>query len=31
MREGSVKEDEAETFNNLAKQLKTNPDFFKRM
>lgn len=31
MREGSVKEDEAESFNNLAKQLKTNPDFFKRM
>ena len=31
MREGSIKEDEAESFNNLAKQLKRNPDFFKKM
>jgi hypothetical protein len=30
MREGAVKEDEAESFNNLAKHLKKGP-FFKKM
>ncbi len=31
MREGCVKEDVAEDFNILAKALKRNPDFFKKM
>ena len=31
MREGCVKEDEAESFNTLAQVLKRNPDFFVKM
>jgi Ku C terminal domain like len=31
MREGCVKEDVAEEFNGLAKVLKRNPEFFKKM
>lgn len=31
MREGCIKEDVAEEFNVLAKQLKRNPEFFKKM
>jgi hypothetical protein len=31
MRDGCVKEDEAETFNTFARQLKGNPDFFLKM